>query len=225
MQTRNIQLIGFLSLLLLVTGCGSSGKVIMPSNNQSEDVRHRMTGPYSYLQQEKEDVRVVVSMRAATPSYVQWYLAVENKSDSPVQVNPQDMYIVLRKASGEEKRLQAYAASEVPGLAADDAIQDAQMAAEMSRGIMGKQAQNYGTVSRDNRGSYGSSGSEAESNNSALLEGRALSSGNVASGFVYAPFDMAYQKLAIHVPMGGHEYVFRYDLLPPESSTQGAVRQ
>jgi hypothetical protein len=201
------------SLLLAVTflavGCKVPEMVILPGENQSGNTERVTRGGYDFLQSNKEDVMVTLSLRAARPSFLQAYVSVSNQSERGLSINPSDVRVVA-SGNGEESTYSAYSPTEAPVVVQQSAEGDYQLVNDFNRlsssGKVRGQAE-YGLGS----GSYGSDSGDRSYLDVMLREGE-LGAGAAVGGYVYTPFNTRMKSLRIEVPVGGKTHTFRYTL-------------
>lgn len=178
---------------------------VVPSRAQPAPIQMNTEGEYDILFSEKSGSAVAISLRAATPDYLQFFVTTFNTGDQMHRVSPSDMRLQFKGSDAQTVRI--YTASSVPAQASQDAQSDAEAAAELTdqTGRLYATDKVYGGESSS---AYG--GSEA-SEEEVLLQPAALESGQRAAGFVYAPSPTAGAgQFVFKVPVGDEMHRFQY---------------
>ncbi len=205
---------------LLLAGCSGVQTVVLPASDQPDDVQRTTRQGYDFLESQKEQSRVVLSMRTATPRYAKFYVTVENTGTNSVSLPLSSLSVETRTRNGGTESFQPYSPDEVPGVVIEDinnsydflstfgAVQSlSQNPSRGGRGSVQEAQEQYG----------GGSESRAASYKESMLETQSLSPQNVTSGLVYTPFNTQTQQVTVSVPVGGETHTFRYDLRKTDS--------
>ena len=205
---------------LLLAGCSGTQKVVLPSSDQPDDVQRTTRQGYDFLESQKGQSRVVLSMRAATPRYAKFYVTVENTGADQAALSLSSLSFEAQTSSGTTRTFQPYPPDEVPGIVIQDIDNSYDFLSTF--GAVQSLSQN---PSRGERGSAreaqeqygGGSGNRAPSYKASMLETQSLSPQNVTSGLVYTPFNTQIRQVTLSIPVGDDTHTFRYDLRKADS--------
>lgn len=216
-QKRNahcVQLSLLAALLLLLGGCASSSpssSYVVPSRAQPDGVDFSVRNGYELLTSQKPGSAVIVSLRSATPEYIQLFVAVQNTGSNAQMIAPEQIRIQT-EGQAPSRTFTAYAPSDVPGVVRSDAYSDALSAAEMMRST-GRVYSTRTSTSVNESSAYG--GGRQKDDGPALeeilLQSVELPVGERTGGFVYAPFSMQHERVTVEVPIGEDTHLFRFD--------------
>lgn len=195
-------------LVALLAGCASPQPIIYPAETQNEGVERTTRGGHDFLRSTKGQNTIIVSLRAATPSYVQAYVSISNQGETPLAIDPASMTVIAQ--NGTEKTFSAYASEEVPGVVQRSAQSSSEFVHHMNDLSLNKVELTGEARRGGGRGGYGSSPDDETSYMDLMLQEQVLQPRDVASGLVYTPFNRGFDAFRIEIPTGKTTHTFRY---------------
>lgn len=197
-------------IVVLLAGCGSTQPIIYPAETQTDAVERTTRGGYDFLRSTKGQNTIIVSLRTATPSYVQAYVSISNQGETPLAIDPSSIAVVAQ--NGTEKTFSAYASEEVPGVVQRSAQASSEFVHHMNEFSL-TSAEVTGEAKRGGgRGGYGTSSEDETSYLDLMLQEQVIQPRDVASGLVYTPFNRGFDGFRIEIPTGKTTHTFRYTI-------------
>lgn len=203
------------SLAVGLVGCSSTSYVIYPTSQQGQSVNQVVRSGYTFLRSEKGGHVATVSLRRATESYVQTYVSISNKGDTPIAIDPEA--VTVQVADGSQS-FSAYNPTAVPGVVRSAAEGSRKSFVGMnSASVTGSTAMGGEKVTGGSRGTYDSSSESEGSYIDLMLEKQTLSGQQATSGLVFTPFSEGIQDFKVLVPIGGTTHTFQFTVRKAEN--------
>jgi len=212
---RFLGLVLTLALVSVSMGCSSSEKFILPTDEQEQEVRFRSSGGYDFLASEIDDTEVVLSLRSATPRYVQMLVTVSNNSPTPVTVLPTEIDVKAIFEDGKTETFQGYEPEDVPIIVRRDAQETAGIVRDFGLQSLGviQATQSLSQWGGEDRGtSSGAYGSDPKNDTylNLMFRETLIQQNQAVNGLVYAPFKSSVQRVQITIPVGSVSHTFSY---------------
>ncbi len=195
-----------LAVGLSASGCASPASYLVPARMQPSGVDYAVQDTYEVLSSQKQESAVSLSLRSATEEYLQLFVAVQNVGSGEQAVWPARIQVTAEGAGGT-RTFAAYAPEEAPNFVRQDAQEDARTASR----LMEATGRIYASSQPSGGGASAYEVETASGGAEVLLQPVQLAPGMRAAGFVYAPFSMDYERLAIKIPVADEMHEFRYE--------------